>query len=115
MKLFKCYFFRNYEQFANELGYDTWSETRDNTFFIFHTSQDGGVYVTQLLNNAWAVWNNEGQPPYKFVAFSSWDETIKYLRRIFIENGYPETNWFPEGYKKEEDVFLNPPQKDKKL
>jgi hypothetical protein len=115
MNFFKKIFFSKYEQFAKELGYRTWSEASDNTFFMFHIPEDGGWYVTELPNRTWAVWNNEGDPPYSFVTFLTWSETIRYLRKLFNEYGYPETYWAPEGYGIDDDMFLNPPQKDKKL
>ncbi|WP_235549018.1 hypothetical protein [Paenibacillus sp. Soil522] len=73
-------------------------ELQDNTFHIFWIPPDAEWLAAQLPDKNWAVWNDEGQPPFSFTVFSKWDEAIRYLRDVFDKNSYPEENWVPEGY-----------------
>ena len=56
-------FFGELVKFSRSLDYITWNELQDNTFRIFTIPQDAESFATQLPDNNWAVWNDEGQPP----------------------------------------------------
>lgn len=100
-KTLKKLFARDYEPFAKELGYETWKEAKGNSFAIFYSEVDAWWFATELSDNQWAVWNNEGQMPHPFTVFSTWKEAISYLRRLFEETGLPEDHWSHEGWKAE--------------
>lgn len=109
-------FFEKYDQFAKELGYLDWNIAFENTFGIYQMEGDTWYSATQLPNKKWAVWNDdELEPPYAFEVFSSWNEAIRKLRKLFEENGLPENHWRPEGFDEGEEVFLKEPDREKML
>ncbi|MEG0288836.1 MAG: hypothetical protein RR548_05145 [Carnobacterium sp.] len=110
-KYLKRIFIRDYDLFAIKLGYQKWKEAKENTFAIFYSERDAWWFATELPDNKWAVWNDEGQMPHPFTVFSTWGEAIGYLREVFEQEGFPEQNWKPEGYNEGEDVFLKRPDK----
>ena len=78
----------------------------DNSFHIFIIPPDAEWFATQLPNKNWAVWNDEGQPPFEYKEFVKWAEAIRYLRDIFEKNGYPEENWNQKVLNKMTTVIL---------
>jgi len=62
-KMMRKVFFGELVKFSRSLDYITWNELQDNTFRIFTIPQDAESFATQLPDNNWAVWNDEGQPP----------------------------------------------------
>lgn len=88
---------------------------KDNTFYIFTVQPDAEWFATQLPDNQWAVWKNEGQPPYRFTVFSKWDEAIRFSRNEFEKNKYPEGNWEPEGFTTSDDIYAVSPEKSKRI
>ncbi|ANU28308.1 hypothetical protein [Planococcus versutus] len=115
-KILHKWIFEKYHQFAEELGYPNWDITFENTFGIYEMEGDTWYSATQLPNKKWAVWNDdEAEPPYAFEVFSSWNEAIKKLRKLFEESGLPEDHWRPEGFDEGEDVFLKEPDREKML
>jgi len=115
LNLFRKLMFNKYDKFAKELGYPSWKEAEEHTFFIFHIPIDAGWYATELPDKNWAIWNDEGEPPYSFKVIETWEETIRYLKDLFDGSELPEHHWFPEGFDREEDVYKTPPDKEKKL
>ncbi len=113
-KIFKRLFFKKYDEFASKMGFLDWKSASENTFFVFHIPEDAQWRATELPNKSWAVWNDIGQPPYSFKVFPYWEEAIVFLRTIFEKENYEEENWYPEGFEQGEDVFLKPPNKDKR-
>ena len=114
-KIFRSLFLKKYDEFAESLGYQNWKTAEENTFFIFHIPEDAGWNATELPNKSWAVWNDEGQPPFSFQVFLTWKEAITHLRDVFEKSGYAEHNWYPEGFEPGENVFIKQPDKNKKL
>ena len=108
-KYFQKLFVRDYDPFAIKLGYPKWKEAKENTFVIFYSERDALWFATELPDNKWAVWNDEGQMPHPFTVFSTWVEAIGYLREVFEKEGLPEQNWKPEGYSEGENVFQKRP------
>lgn len=113
--LIQKYFSRDMDRFSIKLGYDTWDKAKENTFHIFISPPDLEWSVTKLKNNKWAVWNDEGHPPFSFQIFSTWNETICYLRNVFEQANIPEEYWGPEGYEIEDNPFLILPDKNKRI
>lgn len=107
--------FNKYDEFAKVLGYKEWKVAEENTFYVSRLEEDAGWYVTELPNKKWAVWNDEGQPPYSIKVFETWYEAIRRLRELFEEKGLPEEYWMPEGFDEDENVFLKEPDRDKKM
>ena len=114
-KFITTLFGSKYESFARQLGFISWNEVINNTFEIFRIPPDGSYFATQLLDETWIVWNDEGYPPYSFLQFKTWYDAIKHLRTIFDVEGYPEDCWGPEGFEPEKDVFNNLPDKNKRI
>ncbi|MDA2258321.1 hypothetical protein ACTFRD_22005 [Bacillus cereus group sp. MYBK249-1] len=114
-KIIKKLFFSDLEKFSQSLGYSTWNELMDNSFHIFIIPPDAEWFATQLPNKNWAVWNDEGQPPFEYKEFVKWAEAIRYLRDIFEKNGYPEENWEPEGFEQNDDCYSQEPDKNKRI
>ncbi|WP_121614198.1 hypothetical protein [Mesobacillus foraminis] len=112
-KFFRTLLFKKYDQFAVELGYPNWKLAEENTFFISRIPEDAQWNATQLPNKSWAIWNDEGQPPFSFQVYPTWEEAIKHLRCLFEKSGYPEENWDPEGFEPGDDVFISQPDKEK--
>ena len=107
--------FSRYDKFANTLGYTNWKVAEENTYYVFRLEEDAGWYVTELPNKKWAVWNDEGQPPYSTEVFATWFEAMRQLRELFEEKGLPEEYWMPEGFEENENVFIKKPDRDKKM
>ncbi|MBD7945797.1 MULTISPECIES: hypothetical protein [Psychrobacillus] len=107
--------FNKYDEFANALGYTNWKVAEENTFYIYRLEEDAGWYATELPSNKWAVWNDEGQPPYSMSEFATWSEAIGQLRKSFVGKGLPEEYWQPEGFKDNENVFMKEPDREKKM
>lgn len=114
-KMIRKVFYGDLDKFSQSLGYSTWNEIKDNTFYIFTIPPDAECFATKLPDKKWAVWNNEGHPPFGFTLFSKWDEAIRFTRDIFEKNGYPEENWEPEGFQLNDDVFSISPEKSKRM
>ncbi|HDX9577535.1 TPA: hypothetical protein ROX88_001028 [Bacillus pseudomycoides] len=112
-KFIQKYLSRDMDAFSRVLGYNAWNEAEQNTFHIFFSPSDLEWSVTKLKDNTWAVWNDEGHPPFSFQVCSTWNEAIRYLRSIFEESNIPEEYWDPEGYDFEDDPFLILPDKSK--
>jgi hypothetical protein len=87
----------------------------ENTYHIFTIPPDAEWFATELPNKNWAVWNDEGEPPFPFTEFSKWEDAIRYLRNIFEKNGYPEENWDPEGFDLNDNIFSTLPEKSKRI
>jgi hypothetical protein len=113
-RFFRGLIFKKYDEFASEIGFPDWKAAYDNTFFIFRIPEDAQWNATELPNKSWAVWNDEGQPPYSFQVFTTWEEAIIFLRNLFEQENYEENYWEPEGYEPGENVFIKPPDKNKK-
>ncbi|WP_246861181.1 hypothetical protein [Bacillus sp. REN3] len=113
-KFIRGLIFKKYDEFASEMGFRDWKAAYDNTFFIFHIPEDAQWNATELPNKSWAVWNDEGQQPYSFKVFTTWEEAISFLRDLFEQAKYEEHYWEPEGYEPGENAFLKPPDKNKK-
>lgn len=111
---FRGLIYKEYDKFAEDMGFSDWKAAYDNTFFIFHIPVDAQWSATELPNKSWAVWNDVGQPPYSFKVFPSWVEAITYLHNIFEQEKYSEECWAPEGYEPGENVFIKPPDKNKR-
>jgi hypothetical protein len=114
-KFIRKLFFSELDRFSKSLGYKTWDELMDNTYHIFTIPPDAEWFVSELPNKKWAVWNDEGEPPFPFTEFSKWEDAIRYLRNIFEKNGYPEENWDPEGFDFNDDIFSILPKKSKRI
>ncbi|WP_277587422.1 hypothetical protein [Psychrobacillus antarcticus] len=103
-KYFKKFFSRDYGPFATEfaslLGYPTWKEVQKNSYAIFYTENDDFWFVTELTDGQWAVWKEEGQMPYHFTVFYTWNEAITHLRGLFDESALPERHWINNAPKK---------------
>ncbi|WP_409290445.1 hypothetical protein [Peribacillus sp. SCS-37] len=108
-------FFSDSEKFCRRLGYSTWDKLMDNSFYIFLIPPDAEWFVTHLPNKKWAVWNDEGHPPFEYKEFEKWEEAIRYLRDIFDKNDYPEENWEPEGFEQNDDIYSLEPDKNKRI
>ncbi len=109
----KKLFFKDLDKFSQSLGYSTWDELMENTFHIFTIPLDAEWFATKLPNSHWVVWNDEGQPPFKYKEFRQWVEAIKYLRNVFEQSDYPEENWEPHGFKQGDDWYTQEPDKGK--
>ncbi|MBW0933935.1 hypothetical protein [Priestia megaterium] len=109
----KTIFLKEYQVFAEELGFKSWDETLENTYEIFKMPPDASYLVTQSKEDKWIVWNDEGSLPYSYLVFSTWFDAIGYLRKIFEEGKYEEYCWEPEGFDPGENVFENGPNKEK--
>ncbi|WP_163101616.1 hypothetical protein [Peribacillus alkalitolerans] len=96
------------------MDFSDWKSASANTYFVFRIPDDAQWSATELPIKKWAVWNDIGQPPYSFQVFSSWQEAIAFLRNIFEKEDYEEKNWDPEGFEPGEDIFVKPPDKDKR-
>lgn len=107
--------FKKYDEFSKVLGYTDWKVAEENTFYVYRIELDAGWHVTKLPNKKWAVWNDEGQPPYSIKVFATWYEAIGQLRKLFEEKGLPEEYWMPEGFDENENVFMKEPDRDKKM
>lgn len=110
----KKLFFKKYDEFAMKLGFPDWRTANENTFFVFHIPEDAQWNATQLPNKSWAVWNDIGKLPYSHQVFPCWGEAIAYLREIFEKEKFDEEYWVPEGFEPGENVFIKPPNKDKR-
>lgn len=106
---------KKYKKFAKEIGYNDWEELIDNTFMVFELSEDDQWFISHIPNNKWAAWSDQGEVPFEIIIFGSWEEAIKYSRKIFEESHLPEENWYPEGFDIEDDVYSNPPDINKKF
>lgn len=73
--------FADLDTFSQSLGYSTWDEMKENTFYIFTIPPDAELFVTQLHDKTWAVWDNEGKPPFDVTKFTTWDEAIRFSER----------------------------------
>ncbi|ALC91636.1 hypothetical protein AM500_18975 [Bacillus sp. FJAT-18017] len=113
-KFFRGLIFNKYDEFASEMGFQDWKTAYDNTFFIFRIPEDAQWNATELPNRSWAVWNDEGQPPYPFQVFTTWEEAIIFLRNLFEQENYEDHYWEPEGFEPGENVFIKPPNNYKK-
>lgn len=107
--------YKQYDEFAETLGYKDWKSAQKNTFFIHHLEGDIGWSATELPSGQWALWNDEGQPPYPYKILPTWEKAIYYLRKRFEESELPDSYWMPEGFDENENVFSKKPDKDKKL
>lgn len=103
------------EKFSQTLGYPTWDELMDNSFYIFLIPPDAEWFATQLSNKNWVVWNDEGHQPFEYKEFTKWEESIRYLRDIFEKNDYPEENWESEGFEQNDDCYSQEPDKNKRI
>ncbi|MFP3727893.1 hypothetical protein U8V72_22140 [Priestia filamentosa] len=106
---------KDLDKFSQSLGYTTWDELMDNTFHIFTIPPDAEWFATKLPNGNWAVWNDEGQPPFKHKEFEKWKDAIKYVRDVFERNNYSEENWEPHGFKQDDDWYTLEPDKNKRI
>ncbi len=114
-KFLRSLIYKNYDEFAKVLGYKDWKVAEENTFYVWRLGEDAGWYATELPNKKWAVWNDEGQPPYSIKVFLTWSESIEQLRKLFEEKGLPEDYWLPEGFDENENIFMKEPDRDKKM
>ncbi|MCM3599059.1 hypothetical protein M4D55_25315 [Metabacillus idriensis] len=113
-KLFQKIFLNDLDRYSQSLGFSTWKELRDHSFHIFTIPPDAEWFITELPNKKWAAWNDEGQPPFEYVEFATWEEAIKYVREVFEESGITEENWEPEVFELNDDLFLLLPDKNKR-
>lgn len=104
---------KEYQIFAEELGFNSWDDVLVNTYEIFKMPPDASYLVTQSKEDKWIVWNDEGSLPYSYLVFSTWFDAIEYLRKIFEEGKYEEHYWRPEGFDSGENIFKNVPDKEK--
>ncbi|WP_342542508.1 hypothetical protein MHH33_17400 [Paenisporosarcina sp. FSL H8-0542] len=111
-KFLRSLIYKNYDEFAKVLGYKDWKVAEENTFYVWRLGEDAGWYATELPNKKWAVWNDEGQPPYSIKVFLTWSESIE---QLFEEKGLPEDYWLPEGFDENENIFMKEPDRDKKM
>lgn len=114
-KFIRGFFQKDYDRFAREIGYSDWKEAEEATFAIFYFEVDGWWSATELPDKRWAVWHDEGQPPYPFEIFSRWEEAISFLREEFDKAKSDEINWCPEGYSDGENIFEKKPDRSKKI
>ncbi|MDM5205338.1 hypothetical protein [Cytobacillus kochii] len=105
--------FNRAKKFSQSLGYPNWDELMNNSFSIFLIPPDANWFATQLPDKSWAIWNDEGHPPFQHKKFNTWNEAIRSLRDIFNNTDYPEENWDPEGFDDRDNVFLHEPDKSK--
>lgn len=94
-------------EFAALLGYKTWKEAQGNTFAIFFTQADDFWYATELPDGQWTVWKEEGELPYPFRVFSTWNGAIEHLRFLFMKSGLPERNWIEEAPKRKSKALVD--------
>lgn len=103
-KTLKKLFFKDYgpaaTEFASLLGYPTWREAQGNTYTVFFTQADDFWFATELPDDQWAVWKEEGEKPHPFTVFPTWNEAIGHLWGLFAESELPEHNWINEVPKK---------------
>ncbi|MEH7009896.1 hypothetical protein V7087_03630 [Neobacillus niacini] len=90
---------------------------RINGQFLSHyiIPPDAECIATRLVNKKWAVWTDEGQPPFQYKEFTKWTEAIKFLRNKFENRYYPEEYWGPEGFGLDDDIYSLEPNKNKQL
>lgn len=110
-KRIRDFFWKDYDRFAKKLGYADWKEAEEATFAIFSCGVDGWWSATELPDQQWAVWNDEGEPPYPFKIFNRWEEAIAFLREEFEKEEIDEGNWCPEGFAEGENVFEKKPDR----
>ncbi|PTM58317.1 hypothetical protein C8J48_0898 [Desmospora activa DSM 45169] len=98
------------KRFAANLGFKSFEEMSNHTHTIFLIPPDAGCFVTKLPDGGWAVWNNQGNPPYSLEKWDTWEEAARYLRILFDSKGLTEECWKPQGYNgSDKDEFLTRP------
>lgn len=69
-KFMSLFSLKDYEVFAKQLGSRSLSEVQNHTFEILRIPPDASYSATHLSNGEWAIWLDEGQPPYLFLKFA---------------------------------------------
>ncbi|MDR6226368.1 hypothetical protein [Desmospora profundinema] len=85
-------------RFAMSLGFKSFDEMSKHTYSIFLIPPDAWCFATRLPDGGWAVWNNQGSPPYNVEKWDTWEEAARYLRIYFDSKGLTEECWQPQGY-----------------
>jgi hypothetical protein len=102
------------DRFAKSLGYRSFEAMSEYTYSIFLIPPDAWCFATKLPNGGWAVWNNQGNPPYEVEKWDTWEEAARYLQIYFDSKGLTEECWQPQGYSGDdrEEFKSRPPSSD---
>jgi hypothetical protein len=99
--------------FSKELNFESYDEMNKYSFMVHNIPVDGTCYATKLPTEEWAIWEDEGYPPYPTQRFPNWKEAIHYARKKFEQRALPEECWCPIGFDEEGEEFEHEPDINK--